>query len=47
MDAMSEEKRQTRIQPYMQSSLDEMTPSEKKVKYNNVEQALYIRTIKT
>ena len=42
MDMMSEDKRQAKIQPYIQSTPDELTPSEKKVKFNNVEQAVFI-----
>lgn len=42
MDLMNDEKRQAKMEPYLQAA-EEMNPSEKKVKFHNVDQALDIR----
>jgi len=46
MDLINEEKRQAKINPHLQTLPKDVTPSEKKIKYNNVDQALNISTNK-
>ena len=43
MDMMDEERRQEEIKGYLQGYPEGLTPSEKKVRANNLEQSVYIR----
>jgi hypothetical protein len=43
MDLINEEKRQGKMNPHLQTLPKDPTPGEKKIKYNNIEQALNIR----
>lgn len=45
MDLINDEKRQAKMHPHLQTLPKDPTPGEKKIKYNNVEQALNIRKI--
>jgi hypothetical protein len=42
MSLMSEEKKQAKLQPYLQTNSEDKNSSERTIKLNNVEQSFYI-----